>query len=372
MAILVLLVLGTYWRRGASALPQWSKWAWWRTEPSRAPSPRVLPSPALKTNLPATTNLAHTVIPELTPRANRVTNALSATNSVDSEMLHPVRNLLDAQIALARLGISSGCIDGSAGPQSRRALQAFQSLNKGLPLSGELDAETKAKLTIEEPVFTDYTITSEDLARLHPISPSWLGKSEQESLDYETILELVAEKGQASQPLIRSLNPSVNWNKISAGTTVKIPRIERRTPSERAAFVRISLLQKTLEAFDANTNLLAHFPCSIAQKVEKRPVGTLYVAKLAPHPNYVFDPAVFPESEEAQQIGRKLVLPPGPNNPVGTAWIGLDKPGYGIHGSPKPEQVGRTESHGCFRLANWNAEYLLDLVWVGMPVYVQH
>ena len=67
----------------------------------------------------------------------------------------------------------------------------------------------------------------------------------------------------------------------------------------------------------------------------------------------------------------KLILPPGPNNPVGVAWISLDLPGYGIHGTPSPEHVGRTESHGCFRLANWNAEYLLRLVNVGTPVYVE-
>ena len=70
-------------------------------------------------------------------------------------------------------------------------------------------------------------------------------------------------------------------------------------------------------------------------------------------------------------MNQKLILQPGPNNPVGVAWIGLDKTGYGIHGTPVPEQVGRTESHGCFRLANWDAEYLVKLVWVGMPVLVE-
>ena len=133
----------------------------------------------------------------------------------------------------------------------------------------------------------------------------------------------------------------------------------------------ISLGEKKLEAFDTNTNLLVHFPCSIAARVEKRPAGELHVTAIAPNPNYTFDPAVFPESEEARQLNMKLVLPPGPNNPVGVAWISLDKPGYGIHGTPNPEQVGRTESHGCFRLANWNAEYLVKLVWIGMPVYVE-
>ena len=94
----------------------------------------------------------------------------------------------------------------------------------------------------------------------------------------------------------------------------------------------------------------------------KGPLGELEVKVVVHDPNYTFDPEVFPESAEARQLGRKLILPPGPNNPVGVAWVGLDKPGYGIHGTPVHEQVGRTESHGCFRLANWNAEYLLKLV----------
>ena len=87
-------------------------------------------------------------------------------------------------------------------------------------------------------------------------------------------------------------------------------------------------------------------------------------------PNYTFDPDVFPESPEGRELARKLILPPGPNNPVGVAWIGLDLPGYGIHGTPDPENVGRTESHGCFRLANWDARALLKLTWVGLTVVV--
>ena len=84
----------------------------------------------------------------------------------------------------------------------------------------------------------------------------------------------------------------------------------------------IHLSDKFLEAFDAQTNLLAHFPCSIAAQVEKRPVGELHVVVIAPNPNYTLDPELFPESAELQAIGHKLILPPGPNNPVGVAWIG--------------------------------------------------
>ena len=97
----------------------------------------------------------------------------------------------------------------------------------------------------------------------------------------------------------------------------------------------------------------------------------LRVTVAIPNPDYTFDPALFPESTEARGLDRKLSIPPGPNNPVGVAWIGLDLPGYGIHGTPNPEHVGRTESHGCFRLANWDARTLLSLVWVGMPVTVE-
>jgi lipoprotein-anchoring transpeptidase ErfK/SrfK len=233
-----------------------------------------------------------------------------------------------------------------------------------------LDATTKSSLQLDDAPYATYTITSNDLARLHPVPATWLGKSQQTSLDYETALELVAEKSFSHPHLISHLNPQVDWNRVAAGTVVQVPDVEYPDVTEKAAWIIIHLSGKTLEAFDAETNLIAHFPCSIARRVEKRPVGELHVITVAPNPNYTFDPAVFPESPEAHEIDHKLIIPPGPNNPVGVAWIGLDRPGYGMHGTPHPEEVGRTESHGCFRLANWNAEYLVRLVAIGTPVYV--
>ncbi|MGC3960927.1 MAG: L,D-transpeptidase [Verrucomicrobiota bacterium] len=280
------------------------------------------------------------------------------------------RGPLEIQVVLARRAISSGSIDGVNGSQTRAALQAFQRAND-LPATGELDAATGAMLVLDAEPLATYTVTSNDLARLQPISKTWLGKSQQSALDYETLLELVAEKGHASPTLTRKLNPGVIWTNVSEGMELKIPAVEYPAPKKKAAFVRISLAERTLQAFDESTNLLAHFPCSIAAKFEKRPVGELHVVAVAPNPDYTFNPEVFPESEEARQLKSKLILPPGPNNPVGTAWISLDKPGYGMHGTPSPEQVGRTESHGCFRLANWNAEYLIQLVSIGMPVLVE-
>jgi hypothetical protein len=278
----------------------------------------------------------------------------------------PVLDVLEAQVALARRGISPGSIDAALGSQTREAISIFQQI-ENLPQTGKLDSDTRDKLTLDAPILTNYIVTTNDLARLQPLGKTWLEKSQQSALDYETELELVAEKSHSHPLLIQKLNPNVNWTNISAGTVLKIPDVNYSEPQDKAAFVEIHLAQRILEAFDAQTNLLAHFPCSIAARFDKRPVGELHVVVVAPNPNYTFDPELFPESGETQ----KMVLPPGPNNPVGVAWIGLDKTGYGMHGTPAPEQVGRTESHGCFRLANWDAEYLLKLAWIGMPVDVE-
>lgn len=261
-------------------------------------------------------------------------------------------------------------MDGVIGSQTRSALEAFQK-KYGLPVTGKADVETKRAMLLSSPPLTAYVVTEKDLGRLRPLNQTWLGKSQQDRLDYETILEMLAEKGQSYPGLIRSLNPAIDWTNVVAGTVIAIPNVAMPPTHGKAAYVRISLSNKLLQIFDENDIVTAQFPCSIAKFAEKRPVGTLHVAVAASNPNYRFDPKIFPESPEAQQIGHVLMIPPGPNNPVGVAWIGLDKPGYGIHGTPAPESVGRTESHGCFRLANWNAEYLLKVAWIGMPVYVE-
>jgi hypothetical protein len=296
-------------------------------------------------------------------------NALVLQPVVPEPTPRPVKDALETQIALARRALSPGSIDGRVGSQTRAALRVFQQ-GENLPVTGTLDLATRHRLTLQEPVFTNYIVTPEDLQRLSVNSDTWLGKSQQARLDFETALELVSEKGWSHPDLIQGLNPAVNWSMVTSGTTVTIPWVSHPPPRAKAAFLRIMLAEKCLRAYDDQTNVLAHFPCSIAKRAEKRPLGLLCIKLAIANPYYVFDPENFPESEEGRQLGRKLMLPSGPNNPVGTVWIGLDRPGYGIHGTPRPEDVGRTESHGCFRLSNWNAEYLMQLVEIGTPVWV--
>jgi lipoprotein-anchoring transpeptidase ErfK/SrfK len=310
------------------------------------------------------------IVPAKTTVAKSQPKPLIVGRQSPSDFPRPVRDVLEAQVALARRGISPGSIDAALGSQTRAAISVFQQI-ENLPETGRLDTNTRPRLTLDAPLLTNYVVTTNDLARLQPLGKTWLAKSRQTALDYETELELVAEKSHSYPLLIQRLNPNVNWTNISAGTVLQIPDVNYPDPDGKAAFAVIHLGEKFLEAFDEQTNLLAHFPCSIAARFDKRPVGELHVVAIAQNPNYTVDPELFPESAELRAIGHKLILPPGPNNPVGVAWIGLDKTGYGIHGTPAPEQVGRTESHGCFRLANWDAEYLMKLAWVGMPVFVE-
>ncbi len=340
-------------------------WLWWR---SGHPAPLPVKSQ------PVRTVVAQPSPPPPAPRTAAATVAVPdvAPPPATNGWPRPARNLFEAQLALVEQGISSGSLDGVVGSQTRAALAAFQQ-KQHLPVTGMWDAATKEKLLLNEEPYITYTVSSNDLERLQPLATTWVGKSQQTALEYESILELVAEKSFSHPGFIRRLNPGINWTNVTNGTVLQVPHATYPEPGDKTVlqpFIEIHLAGKTLEVFDSHTNLLAHFPCSIAKHVEKRPVGELHVAVVAPNPNYTFDPDIFPESAEARELGHKLVLQPGPNNPVGVAWIGLDKPGYGIHGTPRPEEVGRTESHGCFRLANWNAQYLLRLITVGTPVYV--
>jgi lipoprotein-anchoring transpeptidase ErfK/SrfK len=282
----------------------------------------------------------------------------------------PVEATLDMQVELHRRGFSCGSIDGVLGEQTVAALRAFQR-RSGIDATGLLDAPTQECLRLSGPVLGKYTFTVADLTGLQPVPETWLGKSLLSNLGYESALELASERHHASPALIRQLNPGIDWAAIVPGTIILVPAVERAVVSGTAAEIRIQLGVRELQLIDSAGSVIAQFPVSIARLVDKRPVGNLHVTTIVTNPEYTFDPDSYPESAEGKALGRTLVLPPGPNNPVGLAWIGLDRPGYGIHGTPEPENIGRTESHGCFRLANWDALTLVGQARLGMLVNVE-
>jgi lipoprotein-anchoring transpeptidase ErfK/SrfK len=272
------------------------------------------------------------------------------------------------QIMLDRANFSPGCIDGRLGGQSQLALRTWQRI-EGLPVSGELDDAVRARLPNEADAFTSYAISSQDTERLSPVPQSWKARAAASELGYATVLESLSERFHLTQRALKELNPAVAWPDPAIGTVLRVPNVAKH-PRVLASRLEIHLAGKYMQVFDYEGKLVAHFPCSIARDKAKRPVGDLHIANAAENPNYTFRPELFAEDPEAASIRQSLVIPPGPNNPVGVAWMSLDRPGYGIHGTPHPEDIGRTESHGCFRLANWNARKLLGMVSIGIPVLV--
>lgn len=272
------------------------------------------------------------------------------------------------QAALDRQGFGVGLIDGRGGAKTRQALADFQRCNGGLD-----EPEARMRLFDQpEPAFVAYQLASNDLAQVGSAPADWEEAALQPTMACESIIEWLSEKFHTSERLLSILNPEVaDWNTMPAGTVLRVPNVRTdQSGLPKAALINIDTRQFRLRVYDATSNLFASFPCSIARDRAKVPVGELRVANVAPNPNYTFDPGNFPESARAQAIGHKLILPPGPNNPVGMFWISLNQPGYGVHGTPHPATIGNMESHGCFRLCNWDARSLGDVVTIGIPVRI--
>ena len=281
-----------------------------------------------------------------------------------------INGTAELQIALARVGFSPGSIDGASGTQTQAALLAYQT-SHGLPRSGAFDADTAQLLQIQEPVFTTRRLGTADFAAVGRKPQSWRARGELDRMRYNSLLEMVAEQAQCDPDYIASLNPGINWDQLDTGNNVRIPHVPPFRVQQAAAYIQITLAKRTLRVFSADHRLLFHCPVSIARRVDKRPSGELRVKVRVDQPNYTFNPAILTSTAQREGITQKFIIQPGPNNPVGTVWIGLNLPSYGIHGTAEPEKVGRTESSGCFRLANWNAQTLLDAVHLNMPIYVE-
>ncbi len=277
-----------------------------------------------------------------------------------------VREAAALQIALDRRGFGSGLIDGQAGAKTRQALLDFRYITT----NALTEVEAKQQLLGDAaPVFVFYDVTTNDLAQVGDAPKDWEAAAELPAMACRSLLEWLSEKFHASPGFLRLLNPAVtNWESGLAGRRICVPSVRAEEAKFDVRQIAIDTSCFRLRGYDARGRMVCSFPCSIARDRAKVPAGELKVVNVAPHPNYTFDPANFPESARAQEIGRKLILPPGPRNPVGVYWISLSQPGYGMHGTPHPETIGNMESHGCFRLCNWDAHTLGQSMFLGLPV----
>lgn len=276
-----------------------------------------------------------------------------------------LRSAVALQIALEKTGFSPGIIDGLPGPKTERAIREFQRA-RGLPPTGVVDSATRAALGVQEDsAFIRYTVTAADQAAVGPVPAGWVEKSRLARLAYPSLAEVIAEKFHCSQPLLARMNPGRSLGGLRPSDTLLVPNAQEVEPAGRAARLEVDLGHKLIKAFSEDGRVIGLFHCSVAARREKLPSGRAEVVDIAVNPSYTFDPEMWPE---VKGIREKLTIPPGPRNPVGVRWIALSLPGVGIHGTPNPELIGKTGSHGCIRLTNWDAVRLAKMVGPGTPV----
>ena len=272
---------------------------------------------------------------------------------------------LRAQVLLERAHHSPGEIDARKGSNVARALTAYQR-TKGLGVTGELDDATWAALDADTaPVLVDYTITEADVAGpFVEIPEDMMQKGELESLGYTSAAEALGERFHASPKLLEQLNPGVAF---TAGAKILVPSIEAPALPPAASVV-VDRSDSTVALLDAAGDTYAVFPSTTGSEHDPLPIGEWTIKGVAPEPVFHYNPDLFWDADPSHA---KAKIPPGPNNPVGTVWIDLSKPHYGIHGTPEPATIAKTQSHGCIRLTNWSAELVAAAVKPGTPAVLQ-
>jgi lipoprotein-anchoring transpeptidase ErfK/SrfK len=263
-------------------------------------------------------------------------------------------NVLRLQAQLDRARFSPGEIDGREGSNTARARAAYERQHP--------DDEPAAV----EPILS-YVLGPADVEGPFEALPAdMMDKARLPRLGYGSPLEAIAEKFHCSPDLLERLNPGAAWDR--AGVTVSVPNVasaDAAVPAEPAARVVVETDGLAVWALDVDGRPLARYPASIGSEHDPLPLGSYKVTAVLRNPKFFYNPDLF---WDADPTHAKATLAPGPNNPVGVVWIGLSLEHYGIHGTPEPSAVGKTQSHGCIRLTNWDATDLADRVHPGIPV----
>ncbi|MCE7797255.1 L,D-transpeptidase family protein [Sphingobium sufflavum] len=311
----------------------------------------------------------------------------SPSGQSPSAAIERISPVLKAQVLLDRAGFAPGALDGRQGHFLAVALTGFQQ-SRGLPATGQLDDASWSALNRDyAPTLVRMILKEDALAEnfTPDIPGDMMAQAALPYLGYRNLLERLAERFHTTPQMLLALNPALKSPR--AGMELVLPGVipsdrayaESLSPEWRAMLATLNVgatqpvaakivvvkSHSVLKAYDAQDRLVAQFPATMGSEHDPLPIGNWIVKGTAFLPTYHYNPELFWDASEGD---KKAVLPPGPNNPVGVVWIDLDKPHYGIHGTPEPSRIGRSQSHGCIRLSNWDVARLAQMISPQTPV----
>jgi len=239
-------------------------------------------------------------------------------------------------------------------------------------MTGRLLDATSPQALLEElyatggPAVVEYEITNEDVSGpfVASIPSDYAEKATLPAMSYERVSEMLAERFHMDEAYLKEINPGADFSRPGTILRVMDTGSNVKTPVAR---VVADKGREQVRAYDEYGRLVVAYPATIGSSATPSPTGTHTVARIALNPNYTYNPKI--NFQQGNNTG-VLTIPPGPNGPVGSVWIALSKPTYGIHGTPEPSQIGKTNSHGCIRLTNWDAQELAKLVKPGVTVEI--
>ncbi|MFL6543159.1 MAG: L,D-transpeptidase [Chthoniobacterales bacterium] len=303
-----------------------------------------------------------------TPEGQRAPKVLVALPNYNEE------NATKLQIFLDNNDFGPGKIDGQMGEFFRKALIHYKKAH-GMPPNGSVDSWLLDQVP---ETFTTWTIPPEALDFVGPEPGKPAEQAKLKALKYGSLLELVAERFHSAQSYIAKLNPGLKMEALKPGDTLKVPNVlpfkiedlHQRFIPANPAFAKRKIYIDTKERFLLiydDKQLVAEFPITPGSTTLPAPIGMWKILGVAELPTFRHDEGVLQHGVTTENA---FNLPPGPRNPVGILWMGLNKPHVGIHGTNQPETIGRAASHGCIRTANWDAARIKELVSVGDVVSI--
>jgi len=270
----------------------------------------------------------------------------------------PDAAIVKLQVLLDRAGVSPGVIDGYFGDNLIKAVAGFGAQQK-LAVDGTLDQEVLARLTDAVPAVQAYAITAEDGQNLvSSIPQDYAKQAELPQLGYTSIAEKLAERFHMDINLLKSFNPTASF---APGETIAVT-IAGNPKSGVVKRIEVNRTSGQVVALAEDGSLVSVYPATIGSDTPS-PTGTHEVKGVSKMPVYTYNPEISFQQGDNKKV---LELPGGPNGPVGSVWIDLTEPTYGIHGTPDPELIGKAGSHGCVRLTNWDVEGLAEMVKPGV------